>query len=210
MEGGQMPIPINAILVGLMVPLLLVGCGVGSNRDVQYQSSEAFDPDMSLMSARAELGMATVSVCYDLPSDLDWVLGRLPGDVSIVSGADTVWVTHFELLDLREATNSQLARRCDRLFIDLPEGFELQGATFVVQRLAASLPSDPDWEQIQRSLDDMQSGIVIEPLQGADGLSFSLIARPSDMTDLQAHNVVDGIAEPVEIGPWELPVEFSD
>jgi hypothetical protein len=205
-----MPKTTRLILAAVLLSPLLIGCTLERSERGQAHSHESFKPNISILSARAEAGKAYVSACFDLPSDLDWVLGRLPGDVSIASGAEIIPLSYFELLDLKEPTSSQLARRCDRLVFDLPDGFELRGAMLVVQRLAASLPADPDWTQIQGTLADMQAGIIIEPLEDTAGLSFALIEKPSNMTDLQAHNVVVGIAEPVEIGPWILPIEFSD
>lgn len=198
------------ILASLMLFPLLIGCSVTQVEPAHSQPVGSYEPDFSILSARAEAGKAHVSVCFDLPSDLDWVLGRLPGDVSLVNGTSLVPLSYFELLDLREATTSRLARRCDRLVFDLPGDFELRGASLVVQRLAASLPADPDWTRIRETLAELQTGIVIEPLEDSAGLSFALVRRPSNMTDLQAHDVVLGIAEPVEIGPWIIPVTFSD
>ena len=91
----------------------------------------------------------------------------------------------------------------------LTPDYQVDGSTLTVQRLAASLPQNPDWIEILRRLEELGTGIVIEPLQGVEGLSFALIEKPDGMEDLEAHNVVVGIADPVVIGPWVLPVEFQ-
>lgn len=211
-EGASMLKTSRSILTSLGLLSLLIGCANAQARagKTEFESKDYFEPNFAVLSARVEAGKAYVSACFDLPSDLDWVLGRLPGDVSISAGPQVIPLSYFELLALREESDSQPARRCDRLVFDMPNGLEQARGTLAIRRLAASLPIDPDWDHLQRRLEDLQTGIIIEPLDGAEGLSFALITRPENMTDLQAHDVVVGIAEPVVVGPWIVPVDFSD
>jgi hypothetical protein len=37
---------------------------------------------------------------------------------------------------------------------------------------------------------------------------YALIDTPPGMSDNQAHDIVVGMAEPVVIGPWALPIDF--
>ncbi|MGH2604977.1 MAG: hypothetical protein ACRDG5_00160 [Anaerolineales bacterium] len=118
-------------------------------------------------------------------------------------------MTHFSLVSLEPASESAAGRRCDRLAFDLPDGFRATNTTLVVQRLAASLPHDPDWDGLRKMLAEVVPGLVIQPLLGAEGLSFALVQAPDGMTDLEAHNIVVGLAEPVVVGPWTILVDFD-
>jgi hypothetical protein len=118
-------------------------------------------------------------------------------------------MSSFTSFSIQPASSGTLARRCDNLLFPLPENFGSHEDTLTIERIAASLPADPDWSGLLHRLQQVAPGIVIEPLEGSGGLSFALIEKPPGMTDLEAHNVVVGIAEPVEIGPWEIPIEFS-
>jgi len=193
---------IRFVQVGLTLQLLLGAC--------VSRADPSKDPHLEVVATIIGPDLASISVCFDLPSDADWVLGRLPGDVALLDASHNAPMRYFTLDSLEPASESRPARRCDSLVFELPAEFQATDNTLVVQRLAASLPQNPDWDELQRTLAEAAPGIVIEPLSGAEGLSFGLIDRPDDMTDLEAHNVVVGLAEPVVLGPWIVPVQFDE
>ncbi len=197
------------VLVGLLLQLFLVACAgeqaaVELGGETQDQSSAAKDPNFEVVAATISAPDAIVSICYDLPSELDWVLGRLHGDVSLSDGSQSVPMSSFTLASLESS------RRCDNLKFNMPADFGSSNLTMVIHRLAASLPADPDWTSLQQRLHENAPGIAIEPLSGQEGLSFALIQKPDHMTDLEAHNVVVGMADPVVIGPWVLQIDIHD
>jgi hypothetical protein len=172
-------------------------------------ASAPYDPNFEILESSMEASEARVVACFDLPSDMDWVLGRLPGDVRLSDGAQTASMTSFTSFSLWPASAGTPARRCDALLFPLPLQFDSSEDVLTIERIAASLPADPDWDLLFERLRQVAPGIVIEPLEDASGLSFALIDKPPGMSDLEAHNIVVGIAEPVEIGPWEIPIEFG-
>jgi hypothetical protein len=143
-----------------------------------------------------------LSVCYELPSEADWVLGRLFGDVTLSDEQGTADLDYSEFLALSDSP----PRRCDRLFFSRPGGFPPGDYSLMIKRLAASISPIQDWPALQRALGEV--GIVVATLPD-DGRSFALISRPPDMTDQEASLVVSGMQEPVVIGPWTVPVSLE-
>jgi hypothetical protein len=147
-----------------------------------------------------------VSVCYQLPSESDWILGRLFGDVTLSDDQGKAVLDDLELLALSDSP----PRRCDRLFFSRPGGFPPGDYSLTIVRLAATIPEQPDWAALQTALADVAPGLLIERLPGQAGLAFGLIEKPSGMTDAEAADLVVGLAEPVLIGPWVVPVEIRE
>lgn len=184
--------------------LLNAGC-VSGHRDYEASSGNLLTLEV-LSAQQASPDQAMVSVCYELPSDADWVLGRLLGDVTLSDGQVSAAMDHFELL----ATVDNRLTRCDRLFFTRPGGFPPGVYSLTIIRLAASIPAEPDWAALESTLADAAPGLVIEPLPGQSGLSFGLIGVPAGMTDAEAANLVLGLAEPVVVGPWSIRVEIQE
>jgi hypothetical protein len=168
----------------------------------------AFSLNPEVKEASIESGEAHATVCFDIPSQQDWVLGRLPGDVFLTVAGTEYPMLYFINRSITSPTESVVGRRCDVLV------FEFDGSTMPVdgiitaRRLAASLPEHPDWEALQNTLNIVAPSLAIEALPGVDGLSFGLLHVPGGMTDREAHDIVVGLAEPVAIGPWQISVQF--
>jgi hypothetical protein len=187
----------------IAIALLIAGC-TSSERAYEAPSGNLLTLEV-LSAEQTGPEEAKVSVCYELPSEGDWVLGRLLGDVTLSDGQGSAIMDHFELLALSDSP----LRRCDRLFFSRPDGFPPGSYTLTVARLAASLLASQDWGEIQHTLDEADTGIVIASLPD-DGRSFALVQRPPEMTDQEASLIVSGLEEPVVIGPWVIPVNFEE
>jgi len=182
--------------------LLLAACS-GSRAD--------FDPQVRVTSfERVAPNEVHFSACFRLPSEADWVLGRLPGDVFLSGPSGEIPLTRFELVGLSPTSDSELTLRCDVLAFSTASVILPGEYTITIERLAASLPQEPHWDELQRSLDEAGTGIVIAPLPGEEGLSFALLQRPAGLTDLEAHDIVVGMAQPVALRPWVVPVFLED
>jgi len=103
--------------VALAIPILLVAC---SSKDHAYQAPSGNVLRLEVISAdQVTPEEAEVTLCYEIPSDADWVLGRLLGDVALSDSQGSASMDHFELVALSESS----LRRCDRLFFARPGGF---------------------------------------------------------------------------------------
>lgn len=171
----------------------------------EYKAPSGNSLNIVVLSAeQVTTEQAKVSVCYELPTRGDWVLGRLFNDVNLSDDSGSAPLDHLELLALSESP----PKRCDRLFFSRPGGFPIGNYLLTIARLAATIPEHPDWPALQRRIAQAAPGIVIEPLAGQSGLSFALLAKPEGMTDPEAHDIVVGLADRVLIGPWSIPIEI--
>jgi hypothetical protein len=189
----------------IFLSLLLFTAACAGN----YQSYEAPSGNvlrLEVLSAeQTSPEEAKVSVCYELPSEGDWVLGRLLGDVTLSDSQGATPMDSFELL----ASSASPIRRCDRIFFARHGGFPPGDYSLTVKRLAASLSPNQDWAALQEALDEAHTGIVVAPLPD-DGRSFALMRRPPDMTDQEASIIVSGLQEPVVLGPWVIPISLEE
>jgi hypothetical protein len=154
-------------------------------------------------------GYAQLTVCWDPPGPY-YALGRVPGDVTLSDGSISADLKYYNFIELIPREEGGPDRACGRLTFPLPEGFQCGECTLTIKRLAGITAEDPDWAEIQRALDEANTGIVIEPSVGGDSRDFTLISWPENMTDLEAHYIVVGMLEPVVIGPWVFPVVFGE
>lgn len=173
-------------------------------------ASAGFAPELEIRDVNVSETSIGITVCFVLPSaDKDWVLGRLPGDVYLSDGRHTVPLQAFSLVAFEEQSDPASTTRCDRFNSDLPPDFHIEQATLTVERVSASMPDEIDWEQVLERVERAEPGVVIEPMQDEPGPSFAVVETPPDMTDLEAHNLVVGVIEPVVIGPWSVPLAID-
>ena len=164
---------------------------------------------LEIRSARAPgADEAEVTACFQLPSEADWLLGRLLGDVRLSDGRSSTISDRIELAQLD--TDQSPPVRCDRLYFTRPGGFPAGQYTLTIERLAASIPQSPDWAALQSALDESGTGIIVAPLPDGEGPSFDLVHRPPEISDQEASLIVTGFFEPVVIGPWEILVAIEE
>ena len=188
----------------LLALLLLIAACAPNQQSYKAPSGNVLQLEV-LSAEQTSPEEAKVSVCYELPSEADWVLGRLLGDVTLSDSQGAASMDSFELL----ASSASPLRRCDRIFFSRPGGFPPGDYSLTIKRLAASLSPNQDWAALQRALDETGTGIVVAPLPD-DGRSFALIRRPPDMTDQEGSLIVSGLQEPVVLGPWVIPISLEE
>jgi hypothetical protein len=198
-----------------MMQFLAIGCSNATPISVEapvgsryIQSVEGIEVEFIAADWRG--GQETwVTVCYETPTDADWLPGRLPEDVTLSSGSVSVPISSLVLVGWRVATEGRLPQRCDRIHFRLPEVSTQSEYTLTIHQIAADLPDDPDWAELQQRLDASSTGIRIEPMPDAEGFSFALVEKPETMSDLEAHNVVVDMAGDVVKGPWVFTFSFK-
>lgn len=206
----------HLIVTLTILQFLVAGCSNATPITVEapvgsryFQSVEGIEVEFIAADWRG--GQETwVTVCYEIPTDADWLPGRLPEHVTLSSGSASVPMSSLELVGWRVATDGGLTQRCDRIQFRLLEVSTRAEYTLTIHQIAASLPDDPDWAELQQRLDASSTGIRIEPLTDAEGLSFALVEKPETMSDLEAHNLVVGMAGDVVKGPWAFTFSFKE
>lgn len=178
---------------------------------VMESPSAEYSPDFEVKSIGYDGTVVQLVVCFDLPSsDKDWVLGRLPGDVSLGDGTNEVVMPSFSFVSLDSGNGSAASRRCDEFVVSTPAQLEVESIFLRVERIAASVPPEVDWDLVRGRLQQTAAGLEIEPMPGEGGPSFGLTHVPPGMSDLEAHNLVVGVIDPVILGPWIVPFEITD
>jgi len=214
-EGTQMK---GTIWISILLAFVLTACSGSVPKQVQptaepepsptISEKASYSPDLRVYDVRVESGNLNIEICFKIPSaDKDWVLGRLPGDVYISAGNQDIPMQFFNLVSLEPDGNSTFPLRCDKLVFSAPSDFETKESTLTVERIAASMPSDVDWDDLLHRLDEVAPGLEIKPMPDQGGPSFGIVRTPEGMTDIEAHNLVLGLVEPVIIGPWNIPIK---
>lgn len=170
-------------------------------------AAPSYSPKLDVREISIAQSDISFTVCFALPpSDKAWVLGRLPGDVFLSDGQQSVVLQSFSLVGFEEKSDSAFNTRCDQFTSSLPANFDRNQATLTVKRIAASMPQQIDWDRVLDRVEALAPGVVIEPMPDQGGPSFAVVEVPSGMTDLEAHNLVVGTIDPVIIGPWTVPI----
>jgi hypothetical protein len=218
-------------VVGLLVILAIAGF-VGAN--YQFASANAQGPevnsslpDVSILSQtgdagtsskdtvngieieasnfRVESGRLLVDVCFELPSEADWLL-----DLPFVEiGGETISAWEVNLIDFRYGEDGTPTHRCDWAGIPLDEGTEVSTFTLVIPRLETSSPDNLDCDLAQKKLDQAETGIVVECFEGDFTYGYTVVQKPDDMSDEQAYQIAaDAFIETLD-GPWNLEGEIK-
>jgi len=190
----------------LMAHFLVAGCTTADSTSSNHPARQVETVNgiaVELIATDWRGGVdAWATLCYELPTDSSWLMGRLSGDVILSEGSTIIPMSSIELIGWTIGPDGVPNQRCDRVRFQLSaepnEGFY----TLTVRRISADLPVETDWAELQSRLDAAGTGIRIEPLSDAEAFSFALISKPERMSDLEAQNVVIGMAGEVVEGPW--------
>ena len=175
---------------------------IGNNQD------EPYSPNLEIKRVRIMDSHLSITICFDLPSNRnDWIMGRLAGDVNLSDDTHTVPLTNFSLVSMDNKPGSAVQTRCEQSEIDIPDGFNFKQVTLTVERIAAPIPHNLDWDPVIQKIEEIAPKLVWEPMFDQPGPGFSIEETPPGMTALEAHDIIIGIIEPVVIGPWSIRVE---
>lgn len=152
----------------------------------------------------------SVTICFSLPSsNPSWILVRLPGDVYLSDGQLVVPLNSFSFVSFEDRSDPACKMRCDEFRTLLPQDFDMDQATLTVKRIAADFPNEIDWDAVLQEIERVAPGLVIEPYRDQPGPGFSVIETPPGMTNQEVVYLVDGLIEPVVIGPWSFPIQLD-
>lgn len=203
----------------LILFLLLNSCGIQPQPDTTNSSpnpitpmssyeNEPYSPHLDIRKVKLVGNRVEITICFDFPTDRnDWTMGRLYGDVYISDGTHTAILSGFTLESMSEDPSSAVRVRCDRSAVDIPTGFHIEQAILTVERIAAAIPNNIDWDAVIQLVEEIAPGIVWDPIVDQPGPGFSIDETPPGMTALEAHDLILGVIEPVVIGPWSIPIE---
>ncbi|MDP2364298.1 MAG: hypothetical protein Q8M94_11100 [Ignavibacteria bacterium] len=144
---------------------------------------------IELLSSEIKDGFLVADVCFDIPSNQDWVLAVSSEDIILNVGEEKVNIWAFNLLEEKHSVNGQKIGRCDRLFFQVNDE-EVSDFSITFRRLVIPMAEQPDCIKAQHQLDEKSTGIVIECHHGENEFGFDILQTPESLTDNDARQVV--------------------
>jgi hypothetical protein len=174
-------------------PVVVQGIAV-EIKDVQYQASTL-----------------QVEICFDMPSNADWV----PYDLAVLVQGESVSFSQGIRTAYERDENGNLVRRCDRLSAVLAKE-QVQGEfTLVLPRLFAYRDEEvPDCAEVHQKLNaagyDIRIACTPQYSDMGGSWEWKILEKPAGMSDAEANYIVgdvsslDGVVE----GPWTFVVNL--
>jgi hypothetical protein len=194
-------------LVAGFLTLLLVGCASYQLDPKTANAAELLpSPQVSVVNGvsidagnyRVEDGFFVADICYDRPTDEDWLLAH---DMSIEFDGKSVTVFEWGLIDFESRANG-VDRRCDFARFPIGEGVEVASFRLVIPRIETSFPDSPNCETAQKVLDASATGIIIRCIQ-EEGLNGpELVSKPDNLSEDEAYKLIREAFIGIVRGPW--------
>jgi len=144
-----------------------------------------------------------VDVCFQLPSDADWLLSTHPEDVTLTVGDTTI--LHSGWRDLDEITKSHGNKmRCDRISFQVDRQEDLSSFVVTINQLVTSVPEIPDCDKAQAKLDKKNTGIKIKCSKTESSFSYEIAKKPGNISDSELRQSVEDAFTDKVNGPWVL------
>lgn len=142
------------------------------------------------------------AICYQLPSDADWLPGNSADDVVLTIDDKTIPMWGVKLIDWKTAPDGTKAQRCDRLWFPVAAGQDLSHFTVTIKRLVTSVPEQPDCNKVQEKLTQARTGVLIQCNHVENPFGYTIEQKPTSISEGQVHKLVyDAFSEIVQ-GPW--------
>jgi hypothetical protein len=138
----------------------------------------------------------------------DWLLTDKGTEIFLSVNGKYVYPVEEGTIEWVLAVDGAKSERCEYVLFPILVG---KGATvkLTITELSVSQPEVLDCPDIQKRLDEAKSGITIECHASEGSSGFSIIAKPAEMTELNARELVHQIISDVRIGPWEFEIKES-
>lgn len=150
---------------------------------------------------RIEGNFLVADICYDLPSQEDWLLSR---DTVLILKDRTVVVFEWGLIDWKYSESGERVRRCDDVNFWIQGIDDIVEFQIVVPRLETSWPSQLDCEAAQKKLDAINSGIQIECVQTDWSYGPEITSKPESLSEEAVQILVEEAFIEILEGPWVI------
>lgn len=181
--------------------------GRGSNAEISHamqlpQSQSVNSVEIAVTSVSRDSEYVYVGICYQLPSQEDWLPGNSPNDVWLTIGNQTVFVWGIRFVEWKTSSDGTKTHRCDKLSFPVPPTQAMTQFSIIINRLVTSVPEKPDCNKAQGKLDKVQSGITIQCSSAPGSFGFTIATKPSGMATTQAGIIVQDAFSDIVQGPW--------
>lgn len=163
---------------------------------------------VNLIGTNYSDGYLQASVCFQLPSEDDWLLGSSAEDVTLLIGEKRVPIWGFKLIDWKQSAAGNKTHRCDQLYFPVSADEISQPFTITINKLATSIPEHPDCEKAQAKLNSARTGIVIKCKTNTNGGGFEITQKPASIENVQATKLVQEAFSETINGPWVIDAKL--
>lgn len=166
------------------------------------QKQEIDDIAIELRDVRREKDFVRVEICYDLPSDADWLPGNSADDVILTVGNKTIPLWGGGFIRWNTAPNGTEKQRCEYLLFPMTGDLDLSYFSITIKRLVTSMPEQPNCIAVQEKLTQAETGIRIQCDHKENAFDYTIDQKPGSMSAEEARQLIyDAFSEIVE-GPW--------
>lgn len=163
---------------------------------------------VNLIGTNYSDGYLQASVCFQLPSEEDWLLGGSAEDVTLLVGGKSIPIWGFKLIEWKTSDKGSKTHRCDQLFFAISEDEVSQPFTITIKKLATSIPEHPDCEKAQAKLRTTNSGIAILCKTSSNGGGYEIVEKPAAIENAQAYRLVQEAFSETVNGPWVIEAKL--
>lgn len=143
-----------------------------------------------------------VNLCFQLPSDEDWLLSRYPEDVALTLEGKTILHSGFAESDTKVDSKGNRTHRCDKVTFVVDHQEDIQNFTLTVYSLSTSMPEILDCDKAQAKLDKKASDVKIKCKNNL----YEVISKPSTLSAKDLLKEVEGAFVERIDGPWVFEV----
>jgi hypothetical protein len=150
---------------------------------------------------RIEGEYLVADICYDLPSQSDWLL---PDSMTVEIKGRSIKVFEWGLIEWKYSADGLKTHRCDDANFPIAGIGEFTEVQIVIPRLETSWPDSLDCDAAQNRLDAANTGIVITCYEDGNVSGPLLDTKPAAMSDEQAYAAINDAFIETFSGPWTL------
>lgn len=158
--------------------------------------------EVEIVSYERAEGFLFVDICFQLPSDADWLLSTFAEDVVLTVQGKVIPHSGFAEIDVRTDGNGKKTHRCDRVSFVVDSQENLSDFTVTVKHLITSTPELLDYDKAQVKLDKKNSDIKIK----CNGNSYEVVKKPEKIASYEAMKEVESAFTESWEGPWVLEI----
>lgn len=161
--------------------------------------------EIEVINQQVQDNFLLVDVCFQLPSDSDWLLSTYPDDVILTVGDETIPHSGFGEIDTKTNASGNKTR-CDRVTFQISGQEDLSKFVITINHLVTSIPENPDCDKAQAKLDKKNTGIKIKCSKTDSSFSYEATQKPGNMNSYETQRSIESAFSETFDGPWAFEI----
>ena len=161
--------------------------------------------EIEIINQQVQDNFLLVDVCFQLPSDSDWLLSTYPDDVILTVGNETIPHSGFGEIDTKTNASGNKTR-CDRVTFQISGQEDLSKFVITINHLVTSIPENPDCDKAQAKLDKKNTGIKIKCSKTDSSFSYEVTQKPGNMSSYETQRPIESAFSETFDGPWAFEI----